>query len=84
MQFSAMSFYCITKVNSHLFVTVPGAAAVTVQSTVAQALRITERVRQNVNTKSVAALKHGHEDFDPRGRTQMKNGMNGKIKQTVP
>jgi hypothetical protein len=62
MQFSAMSFYCTTKVNLHLSVTVPGAAAVTVQSTVVQALRITERVKQKVNAMSVAGLKYGHEN----------------------
>jgi len=84
MQFSAMSFYCTTNVNLHLSVTVPAASAATVQGTVVQALRITERVKQKVNTMSVAGLKYGHQNADPRGRIQMKNGMNGKIKQTVP
>ena len=82
MQFSAISFYCTTNVNLHLSVTVPGASAL--QSTVVQALRITKRVKQKLNTMSVAGLKYGHQNVDPRGRIQMKNGMNAKIKQTVP
>jgi len=68
----------------HLSVTVPEPAAVTVQSTVVQALKITERVQQKVNAMSVAGLKYGHENLDPRGRIQMKKRMNGKINQTVP
>jgi hypothetical protein len=84
MQFSAMSLCCKTNVNTHLSVTGPGAAAVNVQSTVVLALRITEKINQKVNAMSVAGLKYGHENLDPRGRIQMKKGMNGKIKQTVP
>jgi len=45
MQFSARSFYCATKVNMDLSITVPGAAAVIVQITAVQALQITERVQ---------------------------------------
>lgn len=69
MQFSAMSFPCTTNVNH---VTVPAASAVTGQRTIVEALGIAERVKQQVNAMSVAGLKHGHGNSDPRGRIQKK------------
>jgi hypothetical protein len=65
MQFSAMSFYCTTNVNLHLFDTVPAASTVTGQRTIVEALGITKGVKQQVNAMSVAGLKHGHERLRP-------------------